>query len=417
MNRIESITIGDKEYTHKADEKEVEEAAKRDETLEKDKERLAHFDKEFVKRFGTYTNPVTGENIKGAQDYFEAVEATEGKEVPDRGKLTSTELDKLFADRYTGTIRKIKGIEDYLKEFDEEQKLQQVRVAELYSKIKARRADKKEKEDRERENHDKSYYIEQLNNLIGLESIKKDVKELISLVEMQKYRRKHGMKDLPVSRHLVFMGNPGTGKTTVARILAKLYRSIGVLEKGQLVETDRGDLVAGYVGQTALKTKEKIEEAMGGILFIDEAYTLNKEGNDFGQEAIDTILKAMEDNRDKFIVIVAGYPKLMEEFINSNPGLKSRFSKYFNFPDYTEDELYAVFNNFCKEYDYSVDPDADMFIRSRIIELERKKGENFANARDVRNMFEKIISNQATRVMNTAGLTRKEMMTIIEEDL
>ncbi len=416
MNRIESIKIGEKEYVHKADAKEIEKAAKRDEELEKDKERLAYFDMEFASRFGMYTNPITGENIRGAQDYYEALEAQAGKKSPDRGELTSIELDELFKKRFSGDFKKINGMKDYLMRFDDEQKLQSMMSDETYSKVKFRMATNEEEEEEE-EIHDKEYYIDQLNNLIGMDSIKKDVKELINLVQMQKYRRENGLKELPVSLHLVFMGNPGTGKTTVARILAKLYRSIGVLEKGQLVETDRGDLVAGYVGQTALKTKEKIEEAMGGILFIDEAYTLNKPGNDFGQEAIDTILKAMEDNRDKFIVIVAGYPKLMEKFINSNPGLKSRFNKYFMFPDYSDDELYTIFNKFCEEYDYIVDKDADMFIRSRIIELERKKGENFANARDVRNMFERIVSNQATRVMNASNLTDKEMMTIIEEDL
>ncbi|MCR4851012.1 MAG: AAA family ATPase [Lachnospiraceae bacterium] len=370
-----------------------------------------------MSRFGMYTNPKTGKNIQGAQDYYEALEATDGR-VPDRGKLTSTELDELFAKRFSDIYRTIRGMKDYLLVFDEQQRQQTVRSDEpQYSKVRFRMAVDEDEDEEEEEIHDKEYYIDQLNSLVGMDSIKKDVQELINLVQMQQYRKENGLKDLPVSLHLVFMGNPGTGKTTVARILAKLYRAIGVLEKGQLVETDRSDLVAGYVGQTALKTKEKIEEAMGGVLFIDEAYTLNKEGNDFGQEAIDTILKAMEDHRDKFIVIVAGYPELMNRFINSNPGLQSRFNKYFMFPDYTDDELYTIFNRMCEDYDYIVDEDADMFIRSRIIELERKKGTNFANARDVRNMFEKIISNQATRVMNTKGLSDEDMMTITEEDL
>ena len=225
--------------------------------------------------------------------------------------------------------------------------------------------------------------IAELNSLIGLHQIKNDVNGLIGLVKMKRIRESKGLKSVPVSLHLVFTGNPGTGKTTVARILAQLYKEIGVLKKGQLIEVDRSDLVAGYVGQTALKTQEKIKEAMGGILFIDEAYTLAKEGNDFGQEAIDTILKSMEDNRDEFIVIVAGYDEPMQKFINSNPGLKSRFNKYFHFPDYSSDELIDIFKMMIRQYDYTITDDAMEAVITKIEEMESKKGNNFANARDV----------------------------------
>ena len=240
--------------------------------------------------------------------------------------------------------------------------------------------------------------MEELDELIGLESIKYDVRELVDLVRTQKLRKDQGMKSVPVSKHLVFSGNPGTGKTTVARILARLYQEIGVLSKGQLVEVDRSGLVAGFVGQTAAKTQERLSEAMGGILFIDEAYTLAKEGNDFGQEAIDTILKAMEDNRDDLVVIVAGYTELMKKFIGSNPGLKSRFNKYFEFPDYTAEELIGIFDLQCRKYDYRLDEEARRTVEGKIRRMEQEKGENFANARDVRNLFEIIITNQATRV-------------------
>ena len=259
--------------------------------------------------------------------------------------------------------------------------------------------------------------MEELNELIGLDKLKEDVTELVNLMKAQKMREEHGLKTVPVSKHLVFTGNPGTGKTTVARILAKLYREIGVLSKGQLIEVDRSGLVAGYIGQTALKTQEKIQEALGGILFIDEAYALAKDGNDFGQEAIDTILKAMEDNRDDFVVIVAGYTVPMEAFINSNPGLKSRFNKYFFFEDYTVEELIGIFGLQCRKYDYVLSADAEKLIRDKIGEMVENKGENFANAREVRNLFETIITDQATRLAAMESPSAEDLKTILPEDV
>ena len=259
--------------------------------------------------------------------------------------------------------------------------------------------------------------MEELNELVGLTKVKHDVEEMVGLAKVRKMREEKGMKTVPVSLHLVFSGNPGTGKTTVARILAKLYKEIGILSKGQLVETDRSGLVAGYVGQTAIKTQKKIEEAMGGVLFIDEAYTLNQEGENFGQEAIDTILKAMEDHRDKFIVIVAGYTELMRNFVNSNPGLKSRFNKYIEFPDYTVDELQAIFKMQCNKYQYKLTEDAEKAVKDEIVRLEAAKGENFANAREVRNLFEKIITNQAARVANLENVDEETLTTITMDDL
>ncbi len=270
--------------------------------------------------------------------------------------------------------------------------------------------------DRETKEPEKSG-MEELEELVGLETIKHDVKELVALVKVRKIREEKGMKPVPVSLHLVFSGNPGTGKTTVARILAKLYKEIGILETGQLVETDRSGLVAGYVGQTAIKTREKINEAMGGVLFIDEAYALNSEGENYGQESIDTILKAMEDYRDKFIVIVAGYTQLMKEFVESNPGLKSRFNKFFEFPDYTVDELQAIFKLQCDKYQYKLTEEAESAIRDEIIFRESTRGENFANAREVRNLFEKIITNQAARVADMEGVDEETLSLITIHDL
>ena len=259
--------------------------------------------------------------------------------------------------------------------------------------------------------------MDDLNALVGLTDVKKDVGELINLVRAQQLRKEQGLKAVPVSKHLVFSGNPGTGKTTVARILGRLYKQIGALSKGQLVEVDRSGLVAGYVGQTAIKTQEKIHEAMGGVLFIDEAYALNKEGNDYGQEAIDTILKAMEDNRDDFVVIVAGYTELMEEFINSNPGLKSRFNKYILFPDYTAEELIAIFDSMCSRYSYTLTPDARAKLEELIRYREQHKDENFANARDMRNLFEIIITNQASRIASIKDPGKDVLTTIETADL
>ena len=252
--------------------------------------------------------------------------------------------------------------------------------------------------------------MEELDALVGLTTIKHDVKELMAFVKIQKMRRDAGLKSVPVSLHLVFTGNPGTGKTTVARIIGRLYKQIGVLSKGQLIEVDRSGLVAGYVGQTALKTQDQIH-------FIDEAYALAQKDDAFGQEAIDTVLKAMEDHRDDLVVIVAGYTKPMEKFIDSNPGLKSRFNKYIEFPDYTIDELEQIFYLNCEKYDYVVEEDAKKQIRARIVSRKMQRQENFANAREVRNMFEDIITNQARRVAEMENPTHEDMMKITLMDL
>ena len=258
---------------------------------------------------------------------------------------------------------------------------------------------------------------EQLAELIGLKDIKHDVKELADFAKVQKMRKDQGMKSVPVSLHLVFTGNPGTGKTTVARILGKLYNKIGILSKGQLIEVDRSGLVAGYLGQTAIKVSEVVQSALGGVLFIDEAYSLAQENDSFGQEAIDTLLKAMEDHRDDLIVIVAGYTEPMRHFIDSNPGLKSRFNKYIEFPDYTVDELEQIFYLNCKKYDYVVDWRAKEKIREMITQRRMEKIINFANAREVRNMFEEIITNQARRVARIENPKPGDLKKITPADL
>ena len=256
----------------------------------------------------------------------------------------------------------------------------------------------------------------ELDSYIGLEAVKQEVRNLINLVTVHQLREKNGLPNTDLSLHMVFSGNPGTGKTTIARIMARIYHSLGILSKGQLVEVDRSGLVAGYVGQTALKTSKVIEQAMGGVLFIDEAYALNGgSANDFGQEAIDTILKAMEDHRDDLVVIVAGYDDLMERFIHSNPGLESRFNRFLHFEDYTLDEMMGIFAMQCKKGCYTLAEGAEEVVRA-FIQEENDGGISFGNGRGVRNLFEKILVQQANRLAAMEDVTREDLMTLTAAD-
>lgn len=258
----------------------------------------------------------------------------------------------------------------------------------------------------------------QLESLVGLDEVKKDVKNLVNLMKVRRLRQENGLPVPPMSLHMVFMGNPGTGKTTVARLISGLYAAIGVLSKGQLVEVDRSGLVAGYVGQTALKTQEIIKSALGGVLFIDEAYSLSAGGeNDFGREAIETILKAMEDHRDDLIVIVAGYDGPMEKFLSSNPGLESRFNKYFYFPDYNGEQLMAIFRTQCEKNSYKLTEEADKAAVEMFTKLYEERDDNFGNGRDVRNCFEDMIVRQANRVAVMDAPGKDDLMAVLPEDL
>lgn len=261
--------------------------------------------------------------------------------------------------------------------------------------------------------------LEELDSLTGLETVKKDVNSLINLLQIRKIREQRGMKQMPMSLHLVFSGNPGTGKTTVARLLSKIYHHLGILSEGHLVEVDRSGLVGGYVGQTAIKVQEVIQKALGGILFVDEAYSLtaNKGANDYGMEAVDTLLKGMEDHRDDLIVIVAGYPDLMNEFLNSNPGLRSRFNKFINFEDYKPTELVLIFNSMCKKNGYQVTDECLEYVTRFFEKRYMTRNANFANGRDVRNFFEMAIVNQANRLSVNDEISDKDLSEISVDDV
>ncbi len=258
----------------------------------------------------------------------------------------------------------------------------------------------------------------ELDSYIGLASVKQEVRNLINLVTIHQLRKDNGLPVTDLSLHMVFSGNPGTGKTTIARLMARIYHSLGILSKGQLVEVDRSGLVAGYVGQTALKTGKVIEKALGGVLFIDEAYALNgRSDNDFGQEAIDTLLKAMEDHRDDLVVIAAGYDGLMDDFVRSNPGLESRFNRFLHFDDYSPDELLAIFRMQCGKGCYELDEDGEEALKQLLERESREHSVSFGNARGVRNIFEKLLVIQANRLAGLPSVSREDLTRITADDV
>ncbi len=260
---------------------------------------------------------------------------------------------------------------------------------------------------------------QELNELIGLTEVKNEVMSLVNFVKVQKQREEKGLKVPKLSFHLVFTGSPGTGKTTVARIVARIYHDLGILKTDHLVEADRSDLVAEYVGQTAIKTNALVDSALNGVLFIDEAYSLTpeKQGADYGQEAIATLLKRMEDDRDKLVVIVAGYPDEMKRFIESNPGLKSRFTRYIDFPDYTEQELIDIFGLYLKKNEYTISNDARVYMKEKLQEVLKHRDKFFGNARYMRNVFEKAVQCQANRLSRQKNATAQQLMEINLADI
>ena len=261
--------------------------------------------------------------------------------------------------------------------------------------------------------------IAELTKLAGLANVKQEIESLIRFLEINKAREQHDLKGAAMSLHMIFSGNPGTGKTTVARIVSRIFAALGVLKKGHLVETDRLGLVGQYVGHTAKKTDDLVRQALDGVLFVDEAYALVAGGeNDFGREAIDTLVKRMEDHRDRLIVIAAGYPADMKTFIDSNPGLQSRFTIHLNFEDYTATELVGIFKGFCEKNQYTLEASAEAALETQIAAELRTAGRGFGNGRHMRNLFEKAIRKHAVRLcMRKREWTKDELAQLTSEDL
>lgn len=307
------------------------------------------------------------------------------------------------------------------KRHEEEEKArkeQEERQAkEEFQKVKSRL---KERERAEREEQEKriAALLGELNELVGLESVKEEIRSLINLIKVRKLRDKLQIPAMDMSYHMVFTGSPGTGKTTVARLVARIYKELGILSEGQLVETDRSRLVAGYVGQTAINVREIVEQAVGGVLFIDEAYALVSPdtANDFGSEAVDTLVKLMEDNRDNLVVIVAGYTEEMKVFLRSNTGLISRFNKFIAFQDYSHEQLLDILQVMVQQAELQIEPEAVERIGEKLASMGPEEKTDFGNARGVRNIFEKMVMNQANRLVTVEEPTRDQLVTLTRED-
>lgn len=259
--------------------------------------------------------------------------------------------------------------------------------------------------------------LDELNHYVGLENIKEHIQNLINLVKTNRKREELGLPVKEMTFHAIFSGSPGTGKTSIARILGKIYRSLGILKKGHIIEVDRSGLVGSYVGQTEAKTSELVDQALDGILFVDEAYALAGENNDFGQIAIDTILKRMDDDRKRLVVIVAGYSKEMELFIDTNPGLKDRFTQHFKFKDYSGQELFDIFNLLANKQQYILSEKASQALKEYFEDVAKNPPANFGNGRTVRNLFEFVVRIQSNRLVNIETLTLEEISLFTEEDI
>lgn len=342
------------------------------------------------------------------------------QEKPD-SRFVEQEVDAAPEPEKADTLSREKEQEARLKQEKQEKKRleeEQKAARKEFEKVKKRLQDREKAEKEEREKRIAAL-LEELNSLVGLEAVKEEIRSLVNLIKVREMREKLHLPAMEMSYHMVFTGNPGTGKTTVARLVAKIYRELGILSGGQLVETDRSRLVAGYVGQTAINVREIVEQALGGVLFIDEAYALISPdaSNDYGSEAVDTLVKMMEDHRDDLVVIVAGYTEEMKHFLRSNTGLISRFNKFISFEDYSQQQLLDILKVMAGKAGMSVEDAAVKKLGLRLAAMDEQERKDFGNARGVRNIFEKMIVNQANRIVTLDSPTAQQLMTLTAEDV
>lgn len=355
-----------------------------------------------------------GDRSRQQENWSEGENTTERT---DRNQVRKQSEKDHFASEPTG-----EPVLEELTEPEEEKRARELQEAEAakeqFQLVKKRLQDREEAEIRDREARLQKL-VDELNALVGLQGVKNEIQSLINLIRIRKLREQMQMPFMDMSYHMVFTGAPGTGKTTVARIVAKIYQELGILSKETVIETDRSGLVAGYVGQTALKVHELVEQAVGGVLFIDEAYALVNPDvpNDFGMEAVDTLVKLMEDHRDDLVIIVAGYTEEMKSFLKCNTGLVSRFNKFINFPDYSDQELLEILDVMASDAGLMIEQDARDAVGACLEKMGAGQKEEFGNARGIRNMFEKIVINQANRLIQQPHPTREMLMTILKEDI
>lgn len=336
----------------------------------------------------------------------------------DINKHPDSKATKEINVKYAGDEEKQRKLEEFRQRTIEHQKREEEQAREQFQIVKKRL---KDRERAEREEHERRIkeLMDELNSLVGLKEVKEEVQSLINLIKIRKLREKMDMPTMEMTYHMVFTGSPGTGKTTVARIVGKIYKELGILSDGKMIETDRSGLVAGYVGQTAIKVHEIVEEAIGGVLFIDEAYSLVNPNvpNDFGMEAVDTLVKLMEDHRDNLVIIVAGYTEEMKTFLKSNSGLISRFNKFIDFPDYSREELVDIMDKMAEKTGLTIESDARSKVMDVLNSMSDNELNNFGNARGIRNLFEKLVTNQANRLVTIKEPTREQLMTIVADDV
>lgn len=326
------------------------------------------------------------------------------------------ELNRARREKIRQENRRIREEEEKARKEREQELSEQAK--EKFLEVKQRIQEREQAEAKEQELRLQAL-VEELNGLVGLDNVKEEIRSLINLIKIRKMREQMNLPSMDMSYHMVFTGSPGTGKTTVARLVAKIYKELGILSEGNLVETDRSGLVAGYVGQTAIKVHEIVEQAIGGILFIDEAYSLSNPDmpNDFGTEAVDTLVKLMEDHRDNLVVIVAGYTEEMQKFLKSNSGLISRFNKFIDFSNYSKEELVQIMDVMAQNAGLLIDEEAKQAVYELLCAKKEEEWDEFGNARGIRNMFEKLVMNQANRLVEMDNPEKLDLITIKKEDV